>query len=118
MGSVNGDGVIQVVGNLIEADAPTATLGAFAKVRDSVCEVVGFKANRTLLMPLDEIRDVQLGDRVEFTRGLLSIPVGEDLLGRVIDPLGRPMDDKPMPMGLHSRPLKILPESDETSVDQ
>ena len=103
--------VIQVVGNLIEADAPTATLGAFAKVRDSVCEVVGFKSNRTLLMPLDEIRDVQLGDRVEFTRGLLSIPVGEDLLGRVIDPLGRPMDDKPMPMGLHFRDhLRILPQ--------
>ena len=98
--------VIQVVGNLIEADAPTATLGAFAKIRTSVCEVVGFRANRTLLMPLDEIRDVQLGDRVEFTRGLLSIPVGEDLLGRVIDPLGRPMDDKPIPIGLHSRPLK------------
>ena len=98
--------VIQVVGNLIEADAPTATLGAFAKIRDSVCEVVGFRSNRTLLMPLDEIRDVQLGDRVEFTRGLLSIPVGEDLLGRVIDPLGRPMDDRPIPMGLHSRPLK------------
>ena len=50
-------------------------------------------------MPLDEIRDVQLGDSVEFTRGLLSIPVGEDLLGRVIDPLGRPMDDKPIPIG-------------------
>ena len=100
--------VIQVVGNLIEADAPTATLGAFAKVRRlPVCEVVGFRANRTLLiMPFDEIRDVQLGDRVEFTRGLLSIPVGEDLLGRVIDPLGRPMDDKPIPIGLHSRPLK------------
>lgn len=98
--------VIQVVGNLIEADAPTATLGAFAKVRDSVCEVVGFRANRTLLMPLDEIRDVRLGDRVEFTRGLLSIPVGEELLGRVIDPLGRPMDDLPMPPGLHTRPLR------------
>ena len=98
--------VVQVVGNLIEADAPTATLGAFAKVRDSVCEVVGFRANRTLLMPLDEIRDVRLGDRVEFTRGLLSIPVGEELLGRVIDPLGRPMDDLPMPAGLHTRPLR------------
>ena len=98
--------VVQVVGNLIEADAPTATIGAFAKVGESVCEVVGFRANRTLLMPLDEIRNVQLGDRVEFTRGLLSIPVGEELLGRVIDPLGRPMDDQPMPMGLNTRPLK------------
>ena len=98
--------VIKVVGNLIEADAPTATLGAFAKVGDSVCEVIGFRSNRTLLMPLDEIKNIQLGDRVEFTKGLLSIPVGEELLGRVIDPLGRPMDDQPMPMGLHSRPLR------------
>lgn len=98
--------VVQVVGNLIEADAPTSTLGAFAKVRDSVCEVVGFRANRTLLMPLDEIRDVRLGDRVEFTRGLLSIPVGEELLGRVIDPLGRSMDGLPIPTGLHTRPLR------------
>ncbi len=98
--------VVKVVGNLVEADAPTATLGAFAKIGDSMCEVVGFQANRTLLMPLDEISNIQLGDRVEFTKGLLSIPVGEELLGRVIDPLGRPMDGQPLPMGLHARPLK------------
>lgn len=98
--------VVQVVGDIIEADAPSASLGAFAKIGDVVCEVVGFRSNRTLLMPLDPIKNVRLGDRVEFTRGILSIPVGEQLLGRIMDPLGRPLDDKPMPVGLHTRPLR------------
>lgn len=98
--------VVQVVGDLVEADAPSASLGAFAQIGHTVCEVVGFRENRALLMPLDSIRDIRMGDRVEFTKGLASIPVGEKLLGRVIDPLGRAMDEKPIPPGLHTRPLK------------
>ena len=98
--------VVQVVGDLIEADAPSASLGAFAQIGSSVCEVVGFRENRALLMPLDSIRDIRMGDRVQFTKGLASIPVGEKLLGRVIDPLGRPMDEKSIPPGLQTRPLK------------
>jgi flagellum-specific ATP synthase len=98
--------VVQVVGDIVEADAPSASLGAFAKIGKSVCEVVGFRANRALLMPLDSVQRIRMGDPVEFTRGLLSIPVGERLLGRVIDPLGRPLDDKVLPQGLMSKPLK------------
>lgn len=98
--------VVQVVGDLVEADAPSASLGAFAQIGSTVCEVVGFRENRALLMPLDSIRDIRMGDRVEFTKGLASIPVGEKLLGRVIDPLGRAMDEKLIPPGLHTRPLK------------
>ena len=98
--------VVQVIGDIVEADAPSSELGAFARIGKSVCEVVGFRENRALLMPLDSVQNIRMGDKVEFTKGLLSIPVGERLLGRVIDPLGRPLDDKILPQGMTTRPLR------------
>ncbi len=57
-------------------------------------EVVGFRENATLMMPLGEMRGIGPGDRVESSTTEQVVPVGEHLLGRVLDGMGRPMDGK------------------------
>ena len=43
---------------------------------------------------LGEYKDLKEGDKVKRTGNVLQVPVGEALIGRVVDPLGNPMDDK------------------------
>ena len=57
-------------------------------------EVVGFRENATLMMPLGEMRGIGPGDRVESSTTEQVVAVGEHLLGRVLDGMGRPMDGK------------------------
>ncbi|MCD8350936.1 MAG: FliI/YscN family ATPase [Planctomycetaceae bacterium] len=57
-------------------------------------EVVGFRENATLMMPLGEMRGIGPGDRVESNTTEQVVPVGYQLLGRVLDGMGRPMDGK------------------------
>ena len=56
------------------------------------CEVVGFRGDQILMMPLGELRGVRVGARVHATGEALSVPVGMGLLGRCLDGLGNPMD--------------------------
>jgi flagellum-specific ATP synthase len=58
-------------------------------------EVVGFRGGRTLLMPLGELHGIGPGTRVLGTGAPFRVPVGPGLLGRVIDGLGAPLDERP-----------------------
>lgn len=91
--------VTHIIGLVLEIDGVTAQIGELCYVtREGApplpAEVVGFRDQRTLLMPLGEMHRVHPGAAVEATGSLLSIPSGEALLGRVIDGLGRPIDRK------------------------
>lgn len=89
--------VTQVVGPLLEAELPGARLGAMCTVAgDRPCEVVGFKGERALLSPLGSVLGIAHGELVEVSDEALLVPVGHELLGRVIDPLGRPIDGRPL----------------------
>jgi flagellum-specific ATP synthase len=55
-------------------------------------EVVGFRSRRTLLMPLGELHGIGPGNVVTATGEPVRVPVGDELLGRVLDGLGRPID--------------------------
>src|SRR5690349_24986221 len=57
-------------------------------------EVVGFRGDRVLLMPLGEMRGIGPGSLITMTGRVASLPVGQNLLGRVLDGLGRPLDEK------------------------
>jgi len=57
-------------------------------------EVVGFRDNRALLMPLGEMGNISYGNEVIATGRSLRVPVGRALLGRVLDGLGRPLDGR------------------------
>jgi flagellum-specific ATP synthase len=89
--------VAQVVGLVLESDGPAAKVGDVCHVvtesgEPIACEVVGFRGERVLLMPLGEMTGVQAGCLVRSTGKCLRVPVGAGLLGRVLDGLGRPMD--------------------------
>ena len=97
--------VCKVIGDLIEATSPAVSCGSLASIRDQVCEVIGFRNEIALLMPLDKMPKIQRGDWVEYLPQQISIPVGSALLGRAIDPLGRPLDGRPFPMCEERRSL-------------
>lgn len=91
--------VTQVVGLVIEGFCPETTVGSLCEIhpqggRPITAEVVGFRDNKTLLMPLGELRGVGLGSLITVKKEKASLGVGPSLLGRVIDGLGQPIDDK------------------------
>jgi flagellum-specific ATP synthase len=91
--------VTQVVGLVIEGYCPDTSVGSLCMVHPSEgvpipAEVVGFRDNKTLLMPLGELRGVGLGSLITVQRQKSSMKVGQGLLGRVIDGLGVPIDGK------------------------
>jgi flagellum-specific ATP synthase len=92
--------VTEVTGMLIKGYLPGANLGSLCEILPSgsnkpfLAEVVGFKDKSVLMMPLTEMRGVGLGARITLKRQVATVKVGEELLGRVVDGLGRTIDDK------------------------
>lgn len=91
--------VTQVVGLVIEGYCPDTSVGAICEIRPREgepipAEVVGFREGKTLLMPLGELRGVGLDSLIVVRREKATLGVGPALLGRVIDGLGNPIDDK------------------------
>jgi len=90
--------VVQVTGLLIESEGPQAKLGDICEIvypgsRLSIhAEVVGFRDQRILLMPLESMEGVHAGSHARLSAGLSKVPVGEEVLGRVLDGLGKPID--------------------------
>jgi len=91
--------VTRAVGLIIESLGPIAAVGDLCYLEsgtrgsgDSLLEVVGFKENHVLLMPLGAMPAVRVGDTVIATGASADVKVGENLLGRTIDALGRPLD--------------------------
>lgn len=94
--------VSKIVGLMIEAAGPRASVGEYCHIltrsgRELPAEVVGFRDAVTLLMPLGELEGVSPGDRVAPQRQKLTVPVGMGMLGRILDGLGNPLDDRPLP---------------------
>ncbi len=89
--------VTRIVGLTIECVGPRAEVGELCDIYSSsgrkvLTEVVGFKDNNLLLMPLGEMTGIAIGDRVEPLRRNFEIKIQQDVLGRVFDGLGNPMD--------------------------
>lgn len=106
--------VTQVVGLVIEGYCPDTSVGAICEIKPVdgepiPAEVVGFRNNKTLLMPLGELRGVGLDSLISVRRDNASLGVGPDLLGRVIDGLGNPIDDKGPIASEEEYPIYALP---------
>ncbi|MEK7355205.1 MAG: flagellum-specific ATP synthase FliI, partial [Bdellovibrionota bacterium] len=92
--------ITQVIGQLMMGFLPGATIGSVCEVYPSqgfpkfLAEVVGFKDRNVLLMPLGEMRGVGLGSQIVLERQVATVKVGPELLGRVINGLGEPLDSK------------------------
>jgi flagellum-specific ATP synthase len=96
---VNGR-ITQVIGLVLESTGPSSSLGEVCVIKsrdgEDLClsEVVGFRNNRVLSMVLGDAEKISPGSEIVATGHALSINVGDALLGRVIDGLGRPLDGK------------------------
>jgi flagellum-specific ATP synthase len=88
--------ITQAVGQVLEADLPGVSVGTLAEVAGVWAEVIGFQEHRTLLMPLGTPERVAQGTPVKVLSAQLTIRVGEGMLGRVLDPMGEPLDGRPL----------------------
>ena len=90
--------VIRIIGLVIEADGPSSSIGDLCHIypdensKPINAEVVGFKDNIIQLMPLGTMEGLKPGSIVISTGSPMKIQVGYELLGRVLDGLGNPID--------------------------
>ncbi|HHJ13928.1 MAG TPA: FliI/YscN family ATPase [Gammaproteobacteria bacterium] len=102
-------------GLVLESSGPEVFLGERCEIYASpddepvLAEVVGIKDEKVLMMPYGDLRGVGLGSEVIATGKMVDVPVGDGLLGRVVDAFGRPLDGKAPPMPAASYPLYSEP---------
>jgi flagellum-specific ATP synthase len=89
--------VLQVVGNLIESEGPFCSIGESCEITSATGEkysgeVVGFRGSTMLSMAVENPQGIRFGDRIVAWGTRSSIRVGADMLGRVIDATGTPLD--------------------------
>ncbi|MBQ9694482.1 MAG: FliI/YscN family ATPase [Kiritimatiellae bacterium] len=93
--------VTQVLGTVIHAIVPGVRLGEICFLQQpgrserSVAEVIGFRHETVLLTALGDLQGISTETEVWPTHQSLMIPVGDALLGRIIDGFGNPLDDAP-----------------------
>lgn len=93
-------GVVRSVApGLIEASGPAGTLGALCRVGSAndegvLAEIIAMDQRRILLAPLDPVRAIALGERVEALEGGASVAVGDGFGGRLVNALGAAIDGK------------------------
>ena len=108
--------VTQVIGLVIESKGPNVSLGElcyiksrFPNVEPIPAEVVGFREGLVLLMPIGEMQGIGPGCEVVSAQKTLQVKVGMELLGRVLDGLGNPMDGKGPILSRTEYPLHAEP---------
>jgi len=97
--------ITQSVGQVLEADLPGVSVGTLTEVAGVWAEVIGFAEHKTLLMPLGSPDRIAQGTPVQVLSSQLKVRVGDGLLGRVVDPMGNPMDGLPLEDVPHACPL-------------
>ncbi|MBE7157896.1 MAG: hypothetical protein INR62_05605, partial [Rhodospirillales bacterium] len=106
--------VTDLSGLLIESQGPAVAVGDFCEIetfggRCIRTQVIGFRNGRVLSMPLEETDGLQLDDVVVARSEQARVPVGPELLGRVLDGFGQPMDNRPRPRCTDAYPLYAAP---------
>ena len=111
--------VTKVVGTIIETSGPAMPVGGICQIfspnlaEPIAAEVVGFRESTLLLMPLSRSQGVEPGSQVVASRYQATVSVGFEMLGRVLDGLGEPLDGGPplrpaTEMPLYAEPLNPL----------
>ncbi len=97
--------ISRIIGLMIESDGPGVAIGSICTIKSRIrphilAQVVGFRNNQTLLMPLGDIDGVEPGCAIEATEEQPSFGVSSEIIGRVLDGNGKPIDGKgPIPLG-------------------
>ncbi|MDI6401983.1 flagellar protein export ATPase FliI [Balneolaceae bacterium ANBcel3] len=108
--------VSTVIGTIVECTGLQACVGEIYTIHTQTgktitSEVVGIRDKETLLMPFDRIEGLKAGCLVELSSRPLTLAIGDDLLGRVVDADGRPIDDKGPVMDVEHQPVYNEPPS-------
>jgi flagellum-specific ATP synthase len=105
--------VKRAVGLVVESLGPPVSVGELCEIagnqknREKIpAEVIGFRDNYVISMPLFKVDGVKLGDKVICRRKKASISVSNALLGRVVDAMGEPIDDKGSIEGIEEYPIQ------------
>jgi flagellum-specific ATP synthase len=104
--------VVRVTGSTVETAGPVLGLAELCSIhirdgRRILAEVVGFREDHLILLPLEHIEGISPGDSVTARTTPRHIMLGDGILGRVLDGLGEPIDNKgPLPQG-HAQPLDV-----------
>lgn len=90
--------VTELIGLLVESNGPAAAVGDFCEImtqsgRSIRTQVIGFRDGHVLSMPLEATDGLHLGDPITARKEDARIEVGPELLGRVLDGFGKPVDD-------------------------
>lgn len=115
--------VLEVAGTIIQIAMTGAELGDIVTIESAVgevmCEVVGFRGDTLLAIPLQPARRIAPGARVRIHDALSELQAGDALIGRVIDPFGTPLDAGPTPRCSARIPLDggALPVDERGQVD-
>lgn len=97
--------VAAVAGASIEVEGLSAPVGSVCRVSGGEghsfsAKVIGFRGGRCVLAMLDQAEHLTSGDRVQWISDGVTVSVGPELLGRVLDALGRPIDGRSLPEGM------------------
>jgi F-type H+-transporting ATPase subunit alpha len=131
--AIRSDEIVNIIRSAIDtfdADAETRNVGTVIEVGDGIAQIFGLEgalASELLEFPggvmgmalnleeetvgaviLGDARAIKEGDTVKTTGRVVEVPVGQALLGRVVDPLGRPLDDKGPINATASRPVERI----------
>ncbi|HEV7610174.1 MAG TPA: FliI/YscN family ATPase [Steroidobacteraceae bacterium] len=94
--------IVRFIGLTVESTGPDARVGEICEIHArggrgvTPAEVVGFSEQRVLLMPYGDLQGIEIGSEVIATGRSADVGVGDELLGRVIDGFGRPLDETPL----------------------
>jgi F-type H+-transporting ATPase subunit alpha len=131
--AIRSDEIISIIKSSIDnfdETAETRSVGTVVEVGDQIAQVFGLEgalASELLEFPggvmgmalnleeetvgaviLGDATDIKEGDTVKTTGTVVEVPVGQALLGRVVDPLGRPLDDKGPINATATRPVERI----------
>lgn len=128
--------VVEARGMIIESVGPEAGVGDLCSIQPGEtgeqipAEVVGFAGDNLLLMPFQQTHHIHPGTPVYRRQSTSRVPVGPEMLGRIIDGLGQPLDDRGLlnlpdtvrlyqdpPNPLHRRPVDSVIETGVRSID-
>ncbi|MFO7718488.1 MAG: flagellum-specific ATP synthase FliI, partial [Desulfohalobium sp.] len=107
--------VTNIVGVLVQGYCPNVSVGSLCEIlpeggQDPVpAEVVGFRDAMALFMPLGELRGLAPGNLIRVLDSSATLPVGQAMLGRVLDAMGNPIDGKGELALEHSRSIYAQP---------
>jgi flagellum-specific ATP synthase len=93
--------VLEIAGTVVQIEMTGTSLGDIVEIEGAagavMCEVVGFRGSTLLAIPLQVARRIAPGATVHHCGAMSALPVGDALIGRLIDPFGNPLDGEPPP---------------------